>query len=342
MLEDLDKKRVTFDISWMSVVKVVLVLLGFYLLFYLADVFLVLFIVIILASALSPLVDRIKARLGIPRLMAILLIYLAIVLVVSVVAYTIVPLVLEQIQNLNQNLPDYVKKVTSLFNMFNGSAVSPTNSIQSASSSLGDIAGTFVKSAGSFFGSIATVFYVLVLTLFLLLEEDGIRKFLVSLLPINQKSYVIEVSKKIADKLGAWLVGQLSLMLIIGFITTLGLWIIGVPYALMLGIIAGLLEVIPTVGPILAAIPAIVIAYLDTPWKAVFVLVFAVVVQQLENQLVVPKVMQKAIGVSPFVILVGLLIGGKLAGTMGVLISLPTIAAISVLVKEWPNIRKRI
>lgn len=342
MLEDSEKKHVIFEISWLSIIKVVAVIGGCYLLFYLADIFLILFVVFILASALSPLVDKIKNKLGIPRIMSILLIYIGLILVMALTIYAIIPPAIEQLQNLSQNLPDYAKKITSLFSSFSESPVSTTNSIQSASSTLGNVAGTFVQSAGSFFGGLTTIFYILILTLFLMLEEDGIRKFFISLLPISQKSYVIEVSKKVADKMGAWLMGQISLMGIIGSATALGLWAIGVPYALTLGIIAFFMEAIPTLGPIIAAIPAVIIAYMDAPWKAVAVLIFATLIQQLENQIIVPKIMQKALGISPFVTLVALLVGGKLAGIMGVLLAVPTVAAISVITKEWPNIRKRI
>jgi predicted PurR-regulated permease PerM len=342
MLEDTGHKHTVIEISWLSILKVVSVILGIYLLFYLADIFLILFIVFILASALSPLVDTMKSKLKIPRIMSILLIYIGLLLVVGLTVYAIIPPAIEQLQNLSHSLPSYAQKITSLFSSLSESPVSTTNSIQSASSTLGNVAGTFVQSAGTFFGGLTTIFYILILTLFLLLEEDGIRKFFISLLPISQKSYVIEVSKKIADKMGAWLVGQVSLMGVIGLVTALGLWIIGVPYALTLGIIAFFLEAVPTVGPIIAAIPAVIIAYMDAPWKAVIVLIFATLVQQLENQFLVPKIMQKALGISPFVTLVALLVGGKLAGIMGVLLAVPTVAALSVLSKEWPNIRKRI
>jgi len=307
-----------------------------------ADIFLSLFIVFILAAALSPLVDKIRSRLNIPRIMAILLIYFALLVLVGLVAYTIVPLAIDQFNNLSHNLPGYASKITSIFSSFTESPISNSNSIQSASGTLGNVAGAFVKSASSIFGGVATIFYILILTLFLLLEEDGIRKFFVSLLPISQKAYIIELTKKVADKMGSWLTGQVTLMAIIGGATALGMLVLGVPYALTLGILAFFLEAIPTIGPIIAAIPAVLIAYMDTPWKAIAVLIFAVLLQQLENQFLVPKIMQKALGISPFVTLVALLVGGKLAGIMGALLAVPTVAVISVISKEWPNIRKRI
>jgi len=342
MPENKQTQTIIWEISWMSIIRILLVIIGFLLLIYLVDIILILFIVLILSATLSPLVDKIKHKLNIPRLMAILLIYLCLLIFIGLVGYIIIPPVVEQIKNISQNLPEYAKKLGSLFNVFTEGALTSPTTLQSASSTLGDFANTLLKSATSFFGGIATVFYILVLTLFLLLEEDGIRKFFVSLLPISQKTYIVEVSKKIAEKMGAWVIGQVSLMGIIAVVTMLGLWILRVPYALTLGLIAGILEVIPTIGPVLAAIPAIFIAYLSSPWLAVIVLIFYTVVQQLENQILVPKIMQKAIGVSPFVILVALLVGGKLAGILGILLAVPAVATISVLSQEWPNIRKRI
>ena len=337
-----DKKNVVWDISWMSIIRVIIVLVGFYLLFYLADVILILFFVLILTSALAPLVEKIKRKLGIPKSMAILLIFLGLLLFLALMGYLIIPPAAEQIQNIAKDFPSYAQRLKDFFGAFGENATGSSGSLQSASSTLNNFAKTLLQSASGFVGGVVTVVSILILTLFLLFEEDGIRRFFVSLLPISQKTYVVEVSRKISEKMGSWLVGQISLMGVIAFTTTLGLGIMRIPYALTLGLIAGLLEIIPTVGPIIASIPAILIAYLHSPFMGVVVLIFYIIVQQLENQLLVPKIMQKAVGVSPFIILVALLIGSKLAGVMGMLLAVPTVAAISVISLEWPNIRKRI
>lgn len=336
-------QTIEYEISWMSIVRVVLVLVGFYLVTRLSEIILILFIVLILNAALAPVVVRLKERLNITRLMAILILYLGIVAFLGIVAYLIIPPVVEQLQNLSQNLPQYATKIDGLFGPFinQETLTNPTN-IQSASSSLVGFADSLFAAGTSFFSGVAIVFYVLVLTFFMLLEEDGLRKFFVQLLPISQKAYILEVSNKISDKMGQWALGQLSLMGIMGLITTIGLAALQVPYALTLGVLAGLLELIPTVGPIIAAIPAVFIAYLSSPWQGLAVLIFCILIQQIENQFVVPKVMQRAIGVSPLIILIAFLIGSELAGILGALLAVPAVAIVAVLVNEWPNIRKRI
>ncbi|MFA7308871.1 MAG: AI-2E family transporter [Patescibacteria group bacterium] len=342
-MEEEPQQTISYDISWMSIIRVIVVLFGVYLLIRLSDIFLILFIVLILNAALSPVVAKIKAKLNITRILAILLLYLGIFIILGIIAYLIIPPVIEQIQRISTDLPGYAKKIDGLFGPFinQDTLTNPTN-LQSASSSITGFADSLFKAGTSFFGGIATAFYVLILTLFMLLEEDAIRKFFVQLIPISQKVYILEITTKISEKMGHWALGQLSLMGIIGLLSVIGYSIIGLPYALTLGVLAGLLELIPTIGPIIAAIPAVFVGFLQSPLQGVATLIFAIAIQQIENQFVVPKVMQKAIGVSPFIILIAFLVGSELAGILGALLAVPTVAIISVLTKEYPNIRKRI
>jgi predicted PurR-regulated permease PerM len=120
------------------------------------------------------------------------------------------------------------------------------------------------------------------------------------------------------------------------------MWAVGIPYALVLGILAFIFESVPNIGPIAAAAPALVLAYINAPWKAVYVLVFTLVLHQLSNQFLVPKVMGKILNISAFVIILGLIIGGELAGITGMILALPVVAALQVMAQEWPNIKTRI
>jgi len=128
--------------------------------------------------------------------------------------------------------------------------------------------------------------------------------------------------------------------LIIFLIVYIGLTIIGIPYALVLAIIAGILEIVPTVGPIIAGAIAALVALTISPLAALLVIILFLAVQMLENTFIVPKVMQKAIGVSPVVIILAIIAGAKLLGVVGAIISIPIAASISVLIMEWPTISK--
>ncbi len=178
------------------------------------------------------------------------------------------------------------------------------------------------------------------LNLYLLLDENGIKKFFVALLPLKQKNQIVTISHKVGAGLGAWLRGQLLLGILVGILVYAGLVIIGVPYALTLALLAGVLEIIPIIGPILSAIPAILIALSISPTMALVVTGFYVLVQELENKLLVPKVMQRTVGLHPVTIIIVLLIGAKLMGVLGILLAVPVASVFYIILKEWGGLSR--
>ena len=141
--------------------------------------------------------------------------------------------------------------------------------------------------------------------------------------------------REVEYRLGGWLRGQITLMFLVGLLTYLGLLALGVEYALPLALIAGLLEVIPVIGPIIAAIPALVVGFGMAPWMGIWVLVLYLVVQQFENSLLVPNVMGRAVGFSPLATLVFLFIGGQLFGLGGVILAIPVALFLSIFAKDF-------
>jgi len=340
----MDQKREIIEISTMSIVRALGVVVAFWLIYLVRDVFVILFIVLILTSALSPIVSSLNKKRKVPRIVAILIIYLVIIAVLVLIGYLIIPPVVVQLQGLARDLPNYFDKISSLFGSISRETIKEIiGNFENASKTMGAFASQLLSVSAGFLGGLATLVTILVLTLFLLLEEDGIKTFLVSLLPVREKDFIIDLAKKVSNKIGAWLTGQLILMAIVGVITAVGLLLLKVPYALTLALLAALLEIVPTIGPILAVIPAAFIALVArSPLIMLLVIVFYVLVQQVENQIFVPKVMQKAVGLSPVVIILAILIGAKLAGVLGIVLAVPVAAGFSVLIKEWPSIRARL
>lgn len=322
----------TYEITWMSIFRLIIVAVALFLLFCLSDLILLLFIVLVLSISLSPLVDKIRNRFKIPRILTIIIIFSAVLTLLFFTIYTIIPPAIEQTRNLYQSLPEHIKKIIPFLQSVNNYS-SPELS--------DNIGNSFIQIADGFFGSIFNFIFIFVLTFLLLIEENGISKYIVSLIPIKEKEYAIEIGKKISNKIGAWFLGQLSLMAIIGLCNFLVFWIVGIPYALTLGVLAFLFESIPNVGPFLAATLAIILAYIDAPWKAVVVLISAILIEQLEGQFLAPKIMGKILNISAFVIILGLIIGGELAGITGMILALPIIAAAQVIAQEWPNIKQK-
>ena len=155
-----------------------------------------------------------------------------------------------------------------------------------------------------------------------------------TLLPPSYHSIATNVVGKVQEKIGQWLTAQFILCCIIALLTFIGLTIVGLPYALVLALFAGLLEFIPTIGPILSSIPALLVAFVQSPLTALFVLVVYVVVQQFENHIIIPQVMKRTVGINPLVSVVAILIGAKLVGFVGVLLAVPVATSMIVVIQE--------
>ena len=181
---------------------------------------------------------------------------------------------------------------------------------------------------------------IFILTLYFILDKDGIKKFLVSLLPIKQKTRVVTITNKVGQKLGGWLRGQLILAVAVGLIVYIGLTLMNIPYALTLAMLAGILEIVPIIGPIVSAVPAIMIAFTVSPATALMVTIFYILVQELENKLLVPQVMKHSVGLNPVTIIIIILIGAKLMGIIGILLSVPIASVVYVVLEEWPLVAK--
>ena len=338
-------QKTILDISTGSILRVVLVLLALWFLYFVRDIIAIIFVSIIIASALSPIVDRF-CKSKCPRVIAVIVIYLIILAILGAIVYFIVPPLITQIQQLATLLPDYLKTfgnlITSLKNIGNNTWVNASQeTLNSLSNFLGGFLQNILNTTIGFFNGAAALAVMFILTLYLILDEDGIKKFFISLFPIKQKNRLITIAHKIGVKLGGWLRGQIILGIVVGLIVYIGLTLMRIPYALTLAILAGILEIIPIIGPIISAIPAIIIAFTISPTTALMVTIFYILVQELENKLLVPKVMQHTVGLNPISIIIIILIGAKLMGILGMLLAVPVASVFYVILEEWPLVSGR-
>jgi predicted PurR-regulated permease PerM len=296
------------------------------------------------AMGISPLVRMIERQRVIPvgtrrlpRWLAILIIYAAVIGAIAGVAAMIVPPLVQQAEELWRSLPERIAQAQSWLirrgilthEITLGEAVQQTPAGGGASA-FATIFGAVRNVVGGLFGVIT----VLLLTFYMLVESREIRSFFVRLFPIPQRRRVAAVSETVAQKVSAWLGGQLILSIIIGLTSALGLGLMGVPYFYVLALISAVGELIPMVGPILAAIPAILVAATVSPALAIGVAVFFVVQQQVENTVLVPKIMGRQVGLSAVNVIIALGVGSQLLGVVGAILSVPTAAIIQVLFEE--------
>lgn len=300
-----------------------------WLLFELIGVLIAGFIAYIIMAAIAPVVNSLAKR-KIPKALAAAVVYLAIVAILVLLIFPLVPFFTTQTMQLTRGLPDYIHNATEVLGM----DIS-TNELQDLiSSQLGAIGTNALQVTTRVFGGVFTLLTIVVLSFYLLLDHDRVQKSIASLFSPHLRSRAQNTVEKVEDKLGAWLRGQILLSFAVGFVTWLGLTAIGVEYALPLALLAGLLEIVPTIGPIIAAIPAMVVALSISPTVAIFVAVLYTVIQILENNFLVPRIMQRAVGLHPIIVILGIIIGGKLLGVLGALLAVPFISLIIVIARE--------
>jgi predicted PurR-regulated permease PerM len=331
------KDSLTIHISSMSLLKVLAVLAILAFLYMVWDIIVLLFISLIFAASLGPSINWMEQK-KIPRAAGILLIYVVLVFVLSLVVVLIIPPITEQVDQLAATFPFYYERFFELFGSLsieNDISQTLQGSLQSVGQTLSGYTGSVVNTVSGIFGGLTTFLLVLVLTFYFSVKKDGLKYFVRSVTPLKYHKYTMNMFIRVQDKLGLWLRGQLLLSGIIFVVTWVGLMILGVKYALVLALIAGITEVIPFIGPIIGAIPAVFLAFLQSPLKALLVVILYLVIQQLEGNVIVPKVMQKTVGLNPIVVIVVILVGAKVAGILGALLSIPVAVTLMTVAGDW-------
>lgn len=315
----------------LSIVFAISFLLGLYFVYFIREIVGTLFLAVILMSALNPGIVFMEKRLRVPRILGIFISYIFLIVFLVSVFVIIVPPLAAEIPNFISTLslpplPDTVRNLR-----FNLSEVS--SFIDQIRGSFGQIFSIISSAFSGIFGLLT----ILVMTCYLLLDRENLHK---KIIWFTRDKRHLELAKELVDSveihLGGWVRGQFLLMITIGLITYVGLTLLGLDYALPLALLAGLLEVLPNLGPTLAAIPAVLIAYLSFgPAMAGFVTLFYVLVQQVENNFIVPKIMKENVDVNPLTTILVILIGLKVSGFLGALLAVPVYIVIRSIYSMW-------
>lgn len=313
--------------------------------FLVRDVLLLVYMSGLFAIGFSPIVRLIERQKVLPigskrfpRWLAILSLYVIILGSLTGIAFMIVPPLVHQAQQLWTSLPGIFDRAQE-FLIQKGvlrDRLTLRQAVEHApggggSEAVGTVFGAVAGVVGGIFGLIT----ILILTFYILIEADSLRNTMLRLFPARDRARVAAASRDITVKVSAWLAGQLLLGGIIGATSAVGLWLLGIPFFYVLALISGIGEMIPVIGPILSAVPAVAVAATVSLKKALLVIIFFIVQQQFENHVLVPKVMQRQVGVSPVTVIVALLVGGKLLGILGAVLAVPTAAILQVVLSEF-------
>jgi len=324
------------DISMGTILKIVVVSAALFFLYNVRDIIGITLVALIFSAAIDPWVDSLQRR-RIPRSLSIVILFAITVAFVALIVILFVPLITDQLKSLAQNFPAFYERLLSTVPTSQDKTLVGTvqQSLEGASNQLGNLTQSIFTGVASFFGGFVSFIVILVLTFYMTLEEDGIKRFFTGLAPTHYHPYLTRLFLRLQERLGMWLRGQLLLGAIIASMTFVGLLILDVKYVLVLALIAGVTELIPAIGPIIGSVPAILVAFSDSPIKALFVLVLYIVIQQLENHLIVPRVMSKVTGLNPIIIILVLLIGGKTAGIAGVFLAVPVTIVLQTFLDDF-------
>lgn len=334
------KDREHFYITTGTVIRffvVAIVLFGIYLI---ADILAALFFAVIVASAMEPAIGWFKER-RVPRIPAVIIIYLILVAVFFFVIYLISPLLIEELRDLSFSYPDLQQRVVGeveralkipLLSFFNENL---EGLVRIPTSYMDKIGGGVLNLASLFFGGVFSLILIVIFSFYLAAQEKGIEDFLRLITPATHELYVVDLWERSQRKLGRWLRAQILLGTLVGVLIFLGLTIMGIDNALLFAVLAAVFEIIPVVGPIMAAIPPTIVAFFSSPLSGVWVVLLFIVVQQIESHVIIPVVMRKTVGLSPLIVVLALLVGAKIGGIFGILLAVPITVILAELVSDW-------
>lgn len=315
------------EISHRTIIFATIFLIGLWLLYFLRQIILQIFVALLIMTIVNPLVRKLQ-KFKVPRALSVAVIYIAILAVVGLIVSLVLPPLLEETKNFLGSIPYYVGNIQTPF--FNGRDI-----IAQLAQDLGAIPSQAVKVGVSFFSNLISVFAVFIFAFYLLMEREKLDDQLAALVGDVNARRAVRVIDKLELRLGGWVRGELILMSLVGTLSYIGFLLLGIHFALPLAILAGILELVPTLGPILAAVPAIIVGFGVNSFAGFGAAALAFFIQQLENYVFVPKVMQKSVGVSPIITLFALVVGFKLAGVAGAILAVPTVITLEVILQEY-------
>jgi predicted PurR-regulated permease PerM len=320
-----DERIYKFEISHRTIIFTVFFLLFLKLLWLAYDILFSLFIAFIIMSAVKPLVERLE-KLKFPRSLATILVFFTLFFLIGYGFYWFFPPLIFEFLIFSKNFPSIIQKlIPNLNELINFSSFSQY---------LPNVTNQLFNVVKNIFSNAIFVISTIFFSFYFVLEERFIKKLLINFFEEKRAEKIENIFKKVEKRLQAWFWGELFLMFLVGILTFIGLTAIGVKYALFLAIVAGLLEVVPNLGPVLSTVPAVIVAFSQSYFLGLSTIALYFIVQQLENNLIVPLVMKKAVGLNPIVTLIALLVGGKLGGVLGVLLAIPFTLFVEVILME--------
>lgn len=352
-----DVDKVVMEFSPVSVFKAMLVVIGVlvssYLLYQISGILIMFFIAFFIAAALDPLIDFLQVK-KIPRALGILLVYIMIFLLVALLISYLLPLIAQQLFSLAGTINDFILKLsqTPTVNLPFGEQIKPfveelyrtvdikvvaeqlQNSLQLISSQLLNLGGNLWSIIIQVSNGLFNFILIVILVFFMTVDEKSIENFCVSIFPVRFTPYITKRLEMVKMKIGEWIRGQLMVSVVAALISFIGLAIAGVEYSLLISIITGICMIVPVFGRVVAAVLVLPIVLNQSPALALFLILYYFGISQVENNILVPLLMNKAVGLSPIIIIFALLVGFQFMGVLGLILAIPIATIVAIFAKD--------
>ena len=343
-----DKYKQYFGIETSAIIKVIIAGVLVFLGFYLFDILLAILTAVVIAAAVNPAANWF-GRFGLPRVVSVLLVYVISILIFAGVLYFFVPSLVadlsgivyglpRQINNFIQDNPSW-EAIFAFSGADNGGQLTIQDIISKGlfESPLPSNVYDFVM---AIFNGLVSFILIIVISFYLAVQKNGTENFLRIIAPLHHEEYILDLWSRTEAKIGRWIQGQLLLAAIIGPMVFIGLSLMQIEYAMILAIVAAVFELIPVFGPVLAAVPAVLIAFTGNATLGLMVIGFYVLVQQFENHLIYPLVVKKVIGVNPLIVIISLVVGYEIAGVLGMILAIPAVTLLMEYLHDLEKQRK--
>jgi len=328
------------DISWGTILKISVTILSFYVLYQIRDVLVWFIFALIISLLFNPTINFLR-KLRIPRVLAVIFVYVGVFGFLTLLIYLIIPVFVSEIQQFSKILPQYFEKISP---PLKGMGIQAFENIESFVNILGGaldrIAANIFNVLFVIFGGIFKTIFILAIAIFLSLEEKTIEKSLNLLFPKKYEDYALSLWRRCQKKVSGWFLIRILTCLFVGAATFAVLLLFKINYPASLGLLAGILNFIPYLGPIITAVLLFIIISLENVYKAVFVLIVFTLIQQIENSILTPILSKKVIGLSPVLVLMSMAIGGVLWGFLGAILAVPLAGILFEFLKDFLKKKK--
>lgn len=328
------------DISWGTIWKIFTAAVFLYILYQTRNILVWFLFALIISILFNPSINFLR-KFKIPRLLSVCFVYVGFFGILILIVYLTVPLFVSEIKQFSQILPQYFEKISTPLKELGVRAFEDLDTfINTIGGTLEKIAANIFNVLFAVFGGIFATVFTLSLAIYLSLAEKGVERALILFFPKKYEDYVLSLWERCQKKVNAWFLIRILTCFFVGIASFLALLIFSTPYPLTLGILAGVLNFIPIVGPLLTGILLFIIVSLESIGKAIFVVIVFILIQQVENNILTPLISKKIIGLSPVLVLTSLAVGGILWGFLGAILAIPLAAILLEFLKEFLEKRK--